>query len=1382
MAVYASVLVGSSNGNTSIIAVLAAVSASVAWLLATHLNSYEHSREIRSSTTIFAFYTVSIATAAIVLRTTLDLGLAGSNCLIAFITFLATGFLVEAWPRGATAVQQRSGACEFDKANPLINLSMQRTLVHTDVDNMQPADYKTLLVVDRMEHLWKDAVQEAKARGRTPSLFWTILRTFQHQLVPIVMFRVILAVVTYGQPYLLGLLLDYLGGGGTEDKATADPRTRTREYGIRMAQVAEALTEEKLRRIDARTTASTQVLSGIKVVKLYGWEQAFLERIQNHLRKAELDTLAAIGRVQAITSIIFISSSLIICMVTLSVYALIGGPDFTPGQLTPKIAFVSMALFSLLRNPVANLSDALSTTIAVLVSTRRLRDYFLLEEVDLTEIVRRNLAPGEVVENTITMQAASFAWIPKPSAAATPLSLQEDNESDERQPLISPTRVPAPSALYRSISRDHPPTARQAKATLENINLEIPFGKLTAIVGRVGQGKSSLLSAMIGEMYKWQGTVVRYGSIAYVPQQAWIYNASVRDNILFGQPFVKERYCHILAVCGLEPDLAILPAGDQTEIGERGINLSGGQRQRVSLARAAYADADVYLMDDPLSAVDAHVDRHLWDELIGPNGLLRHKTRVLVTHGIQHLKHVDQVVVVTDGRITEKGHYQDLMAAQKSFYRLIKEYSVQYRRERRRTMPRRRSTTTSIPHVRSNLVRAKSDSNFNKPDSSIENVENGQEDDTQGESESIDTESSSTTTGENQTIEEHAEANDRAKLVSEEEMAVGEVTWRTVSKYLRAASYRYCAIVLVLFAGGQLCLVGSNLWLKYWIKVTDEAERQRKTPPSIAIFLVVYAVVTILYVLAYMAVMWVALAVARIRASAKIHKDLLNRVLRLPMSFFDTTPLGRILNRFSSDIVVIDGRIPLKIVDTLYFFFIVSSTLIIVTVTTPLFALILPFLIYAYWRLMVKYLCISNPAMRIYSISKSPVYQHFTETIHGMSTIRTMEKQSTYINQNLEKTDFLGSAFLPYMFSKRWLEIQIRLLSTVVVFSASISAVLFRGRADPSTVGLTLGFAMTISEEVTSLVRIYSDLQNQFISVERVQEYSDLNTEAPEHTDVHLPDTWPTHGEIAFRNYSTRYREGTDLVLRDVSFTVRGGEKVGIVGRTGAGKSSLTLALYRIIEAANSYWARASYNGPLPSRNGPPTAAELVDGGRIEIDGLDISTLGLYDLRQHLAIIPQDPILFAGTLRENLDPFGESSDADLWIALERAHLKSHIQTLPGGSGLSFEVSANGDNFSVGQRSLLCLARALLRKTKILVLDEATSSVDMQTDELIQQTIRTEFQDRTILTIAHRIKTVMDYDKILVLDHGRVQEFASPQQLIRDSESMFYKLAEQAGEI
>ncbi|KAF9429464.1 CD9 antigen [Entomortierella beljakovae] len=377
------------------------------------------------------------------------------------------------------------------------------------------------------------------------------------------------------------------------------------------------------------------------------------------------------------------------------------------------------------------------------------------------------------------------------------------------------------------------------------------------------------------------------------------------------------------------------------------------------------------------------------------------------------------------------------------------------------------------------------------------------------------------------------------------------------------------------------------------------------------------------------------------------------------------------------------------------------------------------------------------------------------------------------------------------MSSRRWMDVQLRLVSTTVLLCAALFAVHARSSMDPSLVGLTLSFTISIAEEVTSLVRIVCDLQNNLIAVERVLEYMNLNTEAPDTTNLPIPANWPSEGRISFQNYSTRYREGLDLVLKNLDLEVAPTEKVGIVGRTGAGKSSLTLALFRIIEAANSYWEKASDNNVRINSTGeivatgPTHSVDIyddkeIDGGRILIDGIDISKIGLQDLRRHLAIIPQDPTLFAGTVRQNLDPLNELQDADLLEALERSHLKETICGLPGG--LSFEVAQNGENFSVGQQSLMCLARALLRKTKILIMDEATAAVDVETDELIQKTIREEFKDRTILTIAHRIKTVMDSDKILVMERGRVSEFDSPHRLLKDKDSLFYKLAEQAGEI
>jgi ABC-type multidrug transport system fused ATPase/permease subunit len=442
-------------------------------------------------------------------------------------------------------------------------------------------------------------------------------------------------------------------------------------------------------------------------------------------------------------------------------------------------------------------------------------------------------------------------------------------------------------------------------------------------------------------------------------------------------------------------------------------------------------------------------------------------------------------------------------------------------------------------------------------------------------------------------------------------------------------------------------------------------------------------------------------------------------------------------------------------------------------------------LVLAYVVVQDYFIKTSAALRRLQSVARSPLYQHFSETLAGVSTIRVMRGQtSRFILENEAKTDVNVNRSNVIQLVNRWLQVRVELMGGLIVFAAAALAVLNADSLDPSLVGLALTYALSMVTFINALVRTVSEVQNLLVSVERVMEYSEKPTEAPVVTGVRLPENWPQQGRVVFKNYSARYREGLDLVVKDISFSVEPAEKVGIVGRTGAGKSSLTLALFRIIEAADSYWALAS--DPSAELTPPLGSAMFTSnsGGSIEIDGIDISTLGLRDLRQHLAIIPQDPTLFAGTLRQNLDPFSTLPDSDLWQALDRAHLKPHISTLPGG--LSFEVLQNGENFSVGQRSLICLARALLRKTKVLVLDEATAAVDVETDDLIQKTIRKEFADRTILTIAHRIKTVMDSDKILVLEKGCVKEFDAPQVLLEKGKkadgSLFYSLAQQAGEI
>ena len=508
------------------------------------------------------------------------------------------------------------------------------------------------------------------------------------------------------------------------------------------------------------------------------------------------------------------------------------------------------------------------------------------------------------------------------------------------------------------------------------------------------------------------------------------------------------------------------------------------------------------------------------------------------------------------------------------------------------------------------------------------------------------------------------------------------------------------------------------------------------------------------------------------------------------------------MNRFSTDQDTVDGLLPQALSDFYYYTFTVLGTLVIISLTLPIFIATLPFLFGFYVLIQVYYVRTSRAMTHVYAIARSPLFQHFNETLAGVSTIRAMRQEARFVQENARRTDRAANAYFVTTVANRWLHFRLECLGATVVLATSLLVVLETvrskgaesGAALDGKAGLALNYALTATYGITFLVTSVTDLQNRLVSVERVREYCEIPTEAPlklEGVDKDLEDQqWPREGGIEFRNYSTRYRQGMDLVLKKVSFEVLPGEKVGIVGRTGAGKSSLTLALFRIVEAAKSQWARASYNSRATDMDKDTSQSAVdnqlltveveEDGGSIWIDGIDISTMGLEHLRQHLSIIPQDPTLFEGTLRENLDPFSRSTDAELWTALERAHLTTHISSLSGG--LSYEVNSSGTNFSIGQRSLVCLARALLQNSKILVLDEATAAVDVETDELIQRTIREEFKDRTILTIAHRIKTVMDSDKILVLEKGRVEEYGSPSELLkRKKGSLFYQLAKQAGE-
>ncbi|KAF9932494.1 hypothetical protein FBU30_008067 [Linnemannia zychae] len=1104
----------------------------------------------------------------------------------------------------------------------------------------------------------------------------------------------------------------------------------------KVSDIFSEIKETKLTTMDSRIRLVTEMLTAIKTIKFYAWEDAFKARITKH-REVEMAVLRRFGVVYAGMTLIF-STTMFMSLLSFGFYAAFGGPGGTPGEITPQVIFVSLSLFGLLSKPISNMDTLLSSTTSILVATRRIQAFLLSEElpsIDLTITSGRNNNDAIIVKN------ATLSWH-KQCVDDRINRVQDGNDDDENAPLLGTSPVSKPSSMLQS-----------RLPTLTNINFCIKDGSLTAVVGRIGSGKSSLLSALIGDMYKYEGTVQVRGSVAYVSQQSWILHSTVKDNILFGMPFDQKRYDAVIHACCLQQDLDMLPAGDQTEIGERGINLSGGQKQRVSLARAAYQDADIYLLDDPLSAVDAHVDQHLWHHLIGPDGLLRDKARLLVTHGLHHLSKVDQVLVMKEGSISEMGHFDELLAAKKGLYQLSLEFSIASNKQHK-------AKTSVLVTKDVDIV----------TEGTLEN---------RVVATPMDQPSITTTTGEG--LQSITTASTSAGLVTVEKSAGERVGWHYFMVYAKAASYINIALIIMLYILVEIAQVGTSFWLRYW----SDASGQEKY--TVGQFLIIYALLTLSYMVSNIVLFYVANVLTAVRGAKELHDRLLENLLRQPMAFFDVNPVGRIINRFSTDIDAIDENIIWNIIDVVYCLVAIAGTLVVISVSTPQFLFAVPLLILAYLYIQSYFLESSQALKRYMSVSKSPLYQHFSETLAGVSTIRAMNAKERFIKLNDEKVDLSAETSLAFGIANRWLKVRLEFLGALIVFDTALLAVLNHGsdnRVSASLVGLSLTYAMNITVDITYLVRSWAEMSNQLISVERVEEYVQLRQEAPLETAVRLPNNWPAHGQISFKDFSVRYREGLECVLKNVSFEVASGEKIGIVGRTGAGKSSMTLALFRLIEAADSYWAKMSSHNGFVTTNDDNVVSLLAEGegrcrGSIEIDGVDIATLGLKTLRQHLSIIPQDPVLFAGTIRDNLDPFHLSGDADLWQALERAHLKDYVSSLSGG--LSFNVASNGENFSVGQRCLICLARALLRRTKILVLDEATAAVDVETDELIQKTIRSEFKDRTILTIAHRIKTVMDSDKILVLEKGRVEEFDAPSVLLQNRNGLFFKLAEQVGE-
>ncbi|KKY19239.1 putative atp-dependent bile acid permease [Phaeomoniella chlamydospora] len=1111
---------------------------------------------------------------------------------------------------------------------------------------------------------------------------------------------------------------------------------------------------------DARIHATNEVLQNIRIIKYFAWEQRFTDQV-NDKRRAELAALRWRYILWSLAATVWSGLPIIITFASFFIYTVIEKKD-----LVPSVAFPALSMFSLLRVPLDQLADMVAHVQETKVSVDRV-DKFLKEE-ETEKYVQIHEARKICPDPKIALKEASLTWGPK----ASPLDRKE-------------------SDAFRLI----------------NVNVEFELGGLNIIAGPTGSGKTSLLMALLGEMKLLEGEVFIPGgrsretlqpdpetglveAVAYAAQQAWLVNDTIKENILFASPYDEDRYNEVVQVCSLERDFEILDAGDQTLVGEKGIALSGGQKQRISLARAIYSYCRHLLLDDCLSAVDSHTAKHIFDEAIRGR-LMDHRTCILVTHNVTlTVPRADFVVAMENGKIVSQGSPEVVIASGALGDDLLKS----------------RPGSVAPSRTPSNLEEQKA------------KVANGSAD----ASRKID----------------DAHAADKSKTQEKanarvESKAEGHVKFDTIKLYLASMGPWYFWIIAgFFFVAVQLGSVATNVWIRQWANsyhTLDTASAnsyqiesspytasstygsnfvimpqhgsanviaKSKQDVNVAYYLGVYLVIGAIYVFICFS-RELVLFFGSLHASWKLHEQLLEGVMRAKFKFFDSTPLGQLMNRFSKDVEAVDQELAPVAMGMLHSLAAVVTIVILISVITPGFLIAGLFISCIYATVGILYINSSRDLKRMESVQRSPLYQQFGETLAGVVTIRAYGDEARFVRDNFDRVNTHNRPFIYLWATNRWLAFRVDLAGALVSFFAGIFVIRNAGKIDPGAAGLSLSYAITFTENVLWLVRLYAQNEQNMNSVERVKEYIQVEQEAARHIpETQPPANWPSRGSVEFIGYTTRYRSDLDPVLRSVSFKVRPAEKVGIVGRTGAGKSSLALALFRGLEA---------------------------EQGKILIDDVDIGLIGLQDLREAITIVPQDPTLFTGTLRSNLDPFGIFTDEEIFAALRRVQLISNktdddasssedtaVQTNPSTPRFGTErsdstdatlarvvsnirdenknifrnlqspVAESGTNLSQGQRQLLCLARALLKNPRVLMMDEATASIDYATDAKIQETLR-ELKQNTLITIAHRLQTIIDYDKVLVLDKGEVVEFDDPYELIKKEGGSFRAMCETSGD-
>ncbi|XP_064461285.1 ATP-binding cassette sub-family C member 9-like [Ornithodoros turicata] len=1172
------------------------------------------------------------------------------------------------------------------------------------------------------------------------------------------------------------------------------------------------LQKESLTISDLRIRRTTELLLGIKLLKLYGWEKMYSEMIKN-VRKDELKVLKKDAVFVAINTFITQGSAILLTLVTFSMYSLVEGK-----QLTPAKVFSGLALFNQLTVPLYIIPFVIPIVINAVVSTRRLADFLNVPEID-------SGAPWRKRESKAALKI-------NPESGSVMLDIKDTEllerclGTNEDGDLLGHSNSPPVNQPMIVMSNAHFTWDNETKIpVLQDINLEVPEGTLTIVTGPVGSGKSTLLYGMLGELEPYKGNVTwaHVPFVAYVPQKAWLLNATLKENILFGQRFDGRRYHQAIQACALQEDIDILPARDMTEIGERGVNLSGGQRQRVALARALYSNAKLVILDDPLSALDAHVAQHVFEKGIKNHVAKNSQTFVLVTHNLELLTHAFKVVVMENGKIRCQGSMAEIeskdptistvlrktirrpcitaddtaqerhrlvrMLTKQSLYQSgsVQDISAMSSLGRQLShdpscplpvndcanedamlsqltqsaMPGTEHVSHSNPSTPKHVLRQLSWkrappmrlSSHVSQHADQQLIEEGDEDQEHDDSfHPPDALLASMSSQYSMLGSTHLMPIDveEGRLIAEEERQMGKIPLKVYCSYMKACRRTLAIIVVLLFAANQGAKTGTDFWLTGW------SETSKTYNSSVTIekddttwkYLMGYAGLSAISILLSLVTNLSAQLVS-LRSIRVLHNSMLDNIVQCPMRFFDTNPVGRIVNRFAGDMGIIDKKLPATLPVLMRFLMLCISAVLVDIYITPLFLVLIIPVLAVYYGVQFFFRCSSRELQRLDNMTKGPIFSHFSATLSGLTTIRAFREEAQFIEKMNDHIDTNNLTFILVNCANCWLGICLDYLGGVILFLAILSAVVAAtaGSISPSLVGIAMAYTLLVPIYLNWLVRQFSNVEMYMSSVERVQEYSNLPIETVEYP-IHVDSDWPANGEVLFDKVSIRYDEVQEPVLKEVTLFIKDGEKVGICGRTGSGKSSLVMGLFKMVP---------------------------ISEGRILVDGIDIARVPHETLRSHLSIIPQEPVMFSGTIRENLDPKRIFKNEELWVALEEAQLK---EVVIAAGGLDGAVTDEGSNFSNGQRQLFCLARSLLRPSKLLVLDEATSSLDAQLDKLLQKMILKTWKESTILAIAHRVTSLLKFDRVLVLDAGRIVEDGSPSELRKRDGSLFSNLLKQ----